>query len=131
MDWDQQGFYRVNVARVKGFRLAYLRVIHFETCRFNLRSFARVLLLFFSLRSKRFQSTYCTKVRAGAKKKKVEGGGEGEKRQRFPANPTILENAPCYFTVGFICKLTARQNRNITNRLPLDYQICKITLQVL
>ena len=28
-----------------------------------------------SLRSKRFQSSYCTKVRAGAKKKKVEGGG--------------------------------------------------------
>ena len=28
-----------------------------------------------SLRSKRFQSSYCAKVRAGAKKKKVEGGG--------------------------------------------------------
>ena len=32
-----------------------------------------------SLRSKRFQSSYCAKVRAGAKKKKVEGGGGGEK----------------------------------------------------
>ena len=61
-------------------------------------------------------------------KKKVEGGGRGEKRKRLPANPTILKNAPWYFTVRFICKLTARQNRNITNRLPLDYQICKITL---
>ena len=60
------------------------------------------------------------------KQKKVEGGGE--KRKRLPANPTILENAPWYFTVRFICKLTARQNRSITNRLPLDYQICKITL---
>ena len=80
-----------------------------------------------SLRSKRFQSSYCAKVRAEAKKK-VEGGGGGEKRKRLPANPTILENAPWYFTVRFICKLTARQNRNITNRLPLDYQICKITL---
>ena len=59
--------------------------------------------------------------------KKMEGE-EGEKRKRLPANPTILENAPWYFTVRFICKLTARQNRNITNRLPLDYQICKITL---
>ena len=82
-----------------------------------------------SLRSKRFQSSYGAKVRAGAKKKRVEGGGGGEKRKRLPANPTILENAPWYFTVRFICKLTARQDRNITNRLPLDcYQICKITL---
>ena len=47
-----------------------------------------------SLRSKRFQSSYCAKVRAGAKKKKVEGGGGGEKRKRLPANPTILENTP-------------------------------------
>ena len=39
-----------------------------------------------------------------------------------------MENAPWYFTVRFICKLTARQNRSITNRLPLDYQICKIAL---
>ena len=46
-----------------------------------------------SLRSKRFQSSYCAKVRAGAKKK-VEGGGGGEKRKRLPANPTILKNAP-------------------------------------
>ena len=27
-------------------------------------------------------------------KKKVEGGGRGEKRKHLPANPTILENAP-------------------------------------
>ena len=27
-------------------------------------------------------------------KKIMEGGGEGEKRKRLPANPTILENAP-------------------------------------
>ena len=46
-----------------------------------------------SLRSKRFQSSHCAKVRAEAKKK-VEGGGGGEKRKRLPANPTILENAP-------------------------------------
>ena len=45
-----------------------------------------------SLLSKRFQSSYCAKVRAEAKKKKVLGGGE--KRKRLPANPTILENAP-------------------------------------
>ena len=58
----------------------------------------------------------------------MEGGGGGEKRERLPASPTILENAPLYFTVRLICKLTARQNRSMTNRLPLDYQICKITL---
>ena len=82
-----------------------------------------------SLRSKCFQSSYCATVRAGAKKKKkVEGGGGGEKRKRFPTNPTILENAPWNFTVRFIFKLTACQNRSITNRLSLDYQICKIAL---
>ena len=73
-----------------------------------------------SLRSKHFHSSYSAKVRAGAKKKnkqkkKMEegagGGGGEEKRKRFPANPAILENAPWYFTVRFICKLTARQDR--------------------
>ena len=40
-----------------------------------------------SLRSKRFQSSYCTKVRAEAKKK-VEGGGGEEKRfLRSPPPP--------------------------------------------
>ena len=59
------------------------------------------------------------------KQKKVEGGGE--KRKRLPANPTILENALWYFTVRFVYKLTARQNRSITNRLPLDCQTSKIS----
>ena len=39
-----------------------------------------------SLRSKRSKSSYCTNVRAGAKKK-MEGGRGGEKRKRLPANP--------------------------------------------
>ena len=43
--------------------------------------------------------------------RKMEGGGGWEKRKRLPANPTILENAPSYFTVRFICKLTACQDR--------------------
>ena len=34
-----------------------------------------------SLRSERFQSSYCASVRARAKKKKVEGGGGEEKRR--------------------------------------------------
>ena len=78
-----------------------------------------------SLRSKHFQSSYCAKVRAEAKKR-LKGEGEGRRGNACPQT-TILENAPWYFTVRFICKLTARQNRNITNRLPLDYRICKIT----
>ena len=45
-----------------------------------------------SVCSKRFQSSYCAKVGARAKKKKMEGGGG--KRISLPANPTILENAP-------------------------------------
>ena len=59
------------------------------------------------------------KLERDQKKKKVEGGGAGEKRKRLPASPMILENAPWYFTVRFICKLTARQNRStgITKRL--------------
>ena len=61
-----------------------------------------------SLRSKRFQSSYCAKVKSGSKKK-VEGGGGEEKRKRLPANPTILENAPWYFTIRLIFKLAARQ----------------------
>ena len=44
-------------------------------------------------------------VRAEAKgKNKMEGGGGGGKKKRLPVNPTILENAPWYFT-------TARQGR--------------------
>ena len=65
------------------------------------------------------------------KQKKNRWKGEGEGRRwniHLPTNPTILENAPWYFMVRFIWKLTAHQNRSITNRLPLDYQICKITL---
>ena len=62
-----------------------------------------------SLCSKRFQSSYSAKVGAGAKK--MEGGRGGKKRKRLSANPTILENAPCYFTDRFICKLTTRQDR--------------------
>ena len=49
------------------------------------------------------------------KKKNKKRGGGREKRKRLPANPTVLENAPWYFTVRFICKFTARQNRSITN----------------
>ena len=48
--------------------------------------------IFFSLRSKRFQSSYCANVREETKKKVGRGGG-GEKRKRLPANPTIPEKA--------------------------------------
>ena len=55
---------------------------------------AYIYLLQLSLRSKRFQSTYCVKILKSRPKKKEEGGGGGEKRKRLHANPTILENAP-------------------------------------
>ena len=45
-----------------------------------------------------------------AKKKGGRGRGRGEE-ECLPVNPTILENPPWYFMVGFICKLTVHQNR--------------------
>ena len=44
---------------------------------------------------------------------------EGEGRKHLPENPAILENAPWYFTVWFICKLTVCQPvaaSNVNNR---------------
>ena len=39
-----------------------------------------------------------------------DGGGEGGgEKKRMPENPVILENAPWYFTIWFICKLTVCQ----------------------
>ena len=49
----------------------------------------QLVLIFCSLRSKRFQSSYCAKVRAGAKKKKVEGGGGGFLHS-LPPPPSFL-----------------------------------------
>ena len=54
----------------------------------NLKLFDSIMTvktLVVSLGSKRFQSSYWAKVRAGAKK--IEGGRGGEKRRRLPANP--------------------------------------------
>ena len=45
-----------------------------------------------SLRSKRFQSSYCANVRAGAKKKKVERGGGG-----VPSFPSPSPVIPFFF----------------------------------
>ena len=53
---------------------------------------------------------------------------EGEKRKHLPANPMILENAPWYFTLRFICKLTGvKVDTSITNspnRLPEFTVVC-------
>ena len=38
-----------------------------------------------------------------------EDGGGGEKK-RLPENPVILENAPRYFTVWFICSFDSNVN---------------------
>ena len=75
-----------------------------------------------SLRNKRFQSSYCAKVRAEAKKRLK---GEGRRGNACPQTPRFWKTPLDISRFG--CKLTACQNRNITNRLPLDYQICKIT----
>ena len=66
-----------------------------------------------SLRSKRFQSSYWANARTGAKKN-WRGKGRGEE-EMIAGKPTILENALWYFTVRFICKLTARQDRRQYN----------------
>ena len=42
---------------------------------------------FFSLRSKRFQSSHCAKVRAGAKKKRWKGEGQGRRGNACPQAP--------------------------------------------
>ena len=78
--------------------------------------FPRVLLGIFGVAS--VSNRVTARKLEQEQKKKVEGGGGGEKRKRLPANPTILKNAPWYFTVRLICKLTARQNRSITPGLP-------------
>ena len=43
-----------------------------------------------SLRSKRFQSSYCAKVRAGAKKKGGRGRGRGEEFPSFPSPSPVI-----------------------------------------
>ena len=42
---------------------------------------------FFSLRSKRSQSSHCAKVRAGAKKKRWKGEGQGRRGNACPQAP--------------------------------------------
>ena len=46
----------------------------------------RDILLWCSLRSKRFQSSYCAKVRAEAKKR-LKGEGEGRRGNACPQTP--------------------------------------------
>ena len=64
----------------------------FERLNIN-RKWAFCLLI--SLRSKRFQSSYCVKVRAGAKKK-LEGGGEG---RSFLLSPPPPPSFLCFFAL--------------------------------
>ena len=67
------------------------------------------------------------------RKKKKRCLGEGRRGNACPQTPLFWPPPPppplpWYFTVRFVCKLTARQNRSIPNRLPLDCQTCKITV---
>ena len=65
-----------------------------------------------SLRSKCFQSSY------GAKVRKKKGEGKGRRRwNACPQTPRFWKTPLGYFRVRFICKLTARQNRSMTNKL--------------
>ena len=86
---------------------------------------SRKCLFNYSLHSKRFQSSYCAKVRAEAKKKRWKG--EVRRGNACPQTPRFWKT-PLDISVWFVCKLTACQNRSITNRLPLDCQSCKVTL---
>ena len=74
-----------------------------------------------SLRTKRFQSSYCPKVRAEAKKKKGgRGRGRGEE-ETLARKPHDSEKRPLIFhgpfTVRLVCKLTARQNRSTDEQI--------------
>ena len=40
--------------------------------------------------AKRFRSSYCAKAGDREQNKRNEAGGGGEKRKRFPPNPTML-----------------------------------------
>ena len=65
-----------------------------------------------SLRSKCFQSSY------GAKVRKKRGEGKGRRRwNACPQTPRFWKTPLGYLGVRFICKLTARQNRSMTNKL--------------
>ena len=71
--------------------------------------------------AKRFRSSYCAKV--GEREQKKEwGGGGGEKRKYFPANPTMLWNAPWYFSVSsflsFLSSFTQYSSLDRTRSLP-------------
>ena len=46
---------------------------------------------FYNLRSKRFRASLSRKL-GREQKKGMTGEGEGERRKRLPANPTILKN---------------------------------------
>ena len=93
----------------------------------NLKLFDSIMTvktLVVSLGSKRFQSSYWTKVRAGAKKN-WRGKGRGEE-EAIARKPTILESALWYFTVRFICKLTARQDRSQYNEQITRFVKCTL-----
>ena len=63
--------------------------------------------------SKTFRSSFWAKVgerkRERAKKRNEVGGG-GEKRKRFPANPTTLWNVPWYFSVSSLFRSSLSRN---------------------
>ena len=68
-----------------------------------------IILSYVSLRSKRFQSSYSAKVRAGAKKK-WKGEGEGTRENAFPSLPSPSPLIPFFFcsSPNFLDKLARK-----------------------
>ena len=64
----------------------------------------------FSLRSKRFQSSYWGKS-CGKNKFKIEWGGGGKKRKRLPANPMILSVSPLLLPPHYYFLLSSQLSR--------------------
>ena len=120
---------RLNV----GFVFVVCRYLHEQKgCRFSNEKltvwvFAWKLHTECGLRSKRFQSSYYAKVRAEAKKR-LKGEGEGRRGNACPQTPRFWKTPLDISRFGSSVNWQLVIKKNITNRLPLDYQICKITL---
>ena len=88
----------------------------------------------YSLRSKRFQSSYCAKVRAEAKKKKVEGGGGGEKRFNLspPPPPSFLFLLSSQLSRRTRAETLATQANGYSNQSPeiIIEKYCKLNLAI-
>ena len=72
---------------------------------------------YLSLRSKRFQSSYSAKVRAGAKKKTLKGEGEGRRRNASLPSPSPV--IPLFFFL---------LSSQLSRRLARKRLLCRLVL---